>query len=126
MRGHEPVIAMRRRRQAPMAVRLHVGGDLPEALWRDWPTFTGTAQVHIPDSDNLERLDLRFVVGLLVWVDAHDEARMLAVEDAVKRAGACRVLSALLGPIDGMPEHPMNIETKAMRDTREGGFTWQQ
>lgn len=126
MRGHEPIVAMRRRRQVPMAVRLHVGGDLHETLWRDWPTYTGTAQVHIPDSDNVERLDLRFVVGLLVWVDAYDEARMLAVEEAVKRAGAARVLSALFGPIEGMPQHPMNVEAKAMRDTRERGFTWQQ
>ena len=53
MRGHEPIVAMRRRRQVPMAVRLHVGGDLHETLWRDWPTYTGTAQVHIPYSDNV-------------------------------------------------------------------------
>lgn len=126
MKGHEPIIAMRQRGRVPAAVRLHLCADLPASLWRDWPTFTTTAQVHIADADNLRRLDLRFVVGLLVWVDGDDAARVVAVEAAVKAAGAARVLAAVFGPVDGMPAHPMNLEVKAMRDTREEGFSWQQ
>lgn len=127
MRGHEAVIAMRQRGRVPAAIRLHVGGDLPASLWREWPDFTSTAQVHIPDEDNVRRLDLRFVVGLLVWVDGWAGAeRVEAVETAVKAAGASRVLTVVFGPIDGMPSHPMNFEAQAMRDTRERGFTWQQ
>lgn len=126
MRGHEAVIEMRQQGRVPQAIRLHVGGDLSAYYWRDWPTYTTTAQVHIPDDDSLGRLDLRFVVGLLVWVDGADADRVEAVEAAVKGAGASRVLTAVYGPIAGLPGDPENLEIKAMRDTREKGFTWQQ
>lgn len=82
MRGHEHIIAMRKAGQTPEWVFLN---DLPCAT--DWAEFGEHATVSTYD-DNVERLDLRFLVGLKVAISATSEKRAMALYESVKAFGA--------------------------------------
>jgi hypothetical protein len=91
MRGHLPILAMRRAGLTPTMVTL---SDYPTETWswRDWPEDSAHAQVEIDAKDSLPRLDLRYVVGLTVIVDGHNANRVNALGDAAELAGASRVI----------------------------------
>jgi hypothetical protein len=67
----------------------------PSWTWRDWPQWTNHAQVLIEDRDSVALLDLRFLVGLMVFVQGNDRARVQAVASACAAAKAARVIAAL-------------------------------
>lgn len=69
MRGHDELIAMRIRGEHPKAVNIC---DFPVKL--DWAEFGECPTVCVSD-DYVVNLDLRFVFGMIVHIDGHDEAR---------------------------------------------------
>lgn len=96
MRGHQPLIDMRRAGKAPRSVFVDAFEDHSQA-WRDWPTVNPAApQIEILPTEMLSGLDLRFVVGLIVILTGHDAARVAKVREACFEAGATRVVSAVL------------------------------
>lgn len=63
-------------------------------MWSGWeaePNPAG-AYVELAEGESIERADLRFVVGLTVWVDAFDAERKRALWDACIAHGAARVV----------------------------------
>ena len=95
MRGHLPILAMRRAGLRPTMVTM---SDFPTETrcWRDWPEETAHAEVEIDRTDTPARLDLRYLVGLTVMVYGYNAGRVHALGDAAKRAGAARVLRIVL------------------------------
>ena len=93
MRGHEPLLAMRRRGMRPQHVTFTAGPPMPGAgHWSRVPELLPFAEVSVEDRDNPDALDLRFVVGLPVVVDiGHDVGRMRRLVLACEAAGARRV-----------------------------------
>jgi hypothetical protein len=70
MRGHHELIEMRRNRKAPRMVFLN---DYPcETTWFENP---GDAVTICTTGDDLETIDLRFLVGLRVSVSSPSEKR---------------------------------------------------
>jgi len=82
MRGHEPLIAMRKAGRRPACVFLN---DF--LCQTDWPQYGDSATVSI-HGDAPETLDLRFLVGMTVSVLATDENRARTILEACKAAGA--------------------------------------
>lgn len=116
MRGHLPLISMRRQRAVPQAVFVDVDID-PFEQWRTWPTETPNhAHLLVEAVDAPRRLDLRCVVGLTVIVTGFDDARVEAVFEACRSAGAARVIGAS-GPIVA----PGVVRTTWDSDTAEYG-----
>lgn len=92
MRGHLPLIAMRRNGLTPGLVSL----ELVPALTRssaDWSTWTTFPCIEVPDGESIRRLDLRFVAGLPVCTSGKDPERLRALHDACVAHGAKRVVS---------------------------------
>ncbi len=86
MRGHEKLIEMRKAGKRPAIVFLN---DFP--CRTDW-FETGDKHVTVSvDGDNLDRVDLRFLVGLTVSASSFDESRAKAMFAACKKAGAAVV-----------------------------------
>ena len=100
MRGHEPLIAMRRSGVRPGCVFIDVG--IPGDLWREWPDHSpGRAIVSVEAGDMLSGLDLRWVVGMTVMVEGHPASRVEAIRDRCIAEKALRVVSTVVR--DGMP-----------------------
>lgn len=106
MRGHQPLVAMRKAGKLPASVWFEV--DSGEA-WRNWPQYLGinwarfpgkigSADVLIEPDDSIPRLDLRFVVGMTVHAQGVDARRVHQLHDACVQAGAKRVLSSVMTP----------------------------
>lgn len=96
MRGHEPIIAMRKRGVKPATVFIDTFED-PAKSWRLWPTVDQSLpQVEVLDADMLSGLDFRFLVGLRVVVTGHDARRVKAICSACMDAGAARVVTAAI------------------------------
>ena len=93
MRGHEQLIDVRRRRYVPKTVQIWAGTDALKG-WADWNGNSAHAEVEIQDSEPLSSLDLRFCVGLVVFVTGTDPFRVAAIHAGCLAAGAARVLSA--------------------------------
>lgn len=110
MRGHDSIIAMRRRRVSPTCVWFTVADACD--VWRDWPSWTAHGQVWVEPGDSVPLLDLRFVVGLECWVDGTDERRVLQLHEACVQAKASRVLTAIQGQ-----DHRGRPSTVRMLDT---------
>lgn len=92
MRGHEALIELRRvHRKTPGFVFID-----------DFPTVPGLREppsdlaVICTDGDDIGLLDLRFLVGLRVMVQSHDEARARALFERCKTTGATFVGACLL------------------------------
>jgi hypothetical protein len=93
MRGHEEIAAARRTGAVPALVWVttdgyNVGFTRLKALgfWpADW--------IEIEARDNLQRMDLRCVVGLRVNVSGFDERRVGAAARALQGAGAVQVIA---------------------------------
>lgn len=99
MRGHEPIIAMRRRGVRPASVWLTDAPPpkpLADGTRLDWWAFGKIlpAEVSIEPGDHPLRTDLRFVVGLRVHVMLDDPERMHAFVQACRDAGAAQVFGA--------------------------------
>ncbi len=92
MRGHEALLAMRRKGYSPQWVFIDTWAD-PLGFWGCWPVETPhRASVEVHDADMLSGLDFRFVVGLQVLVMGEKLARLQAIAEACKEAGAKRVV----------------------------------
>lgn len=117
MRGHEPLLTMRRRGFVPHSVTLltTLGYDRWVARWPaetpQWP------EIEIAPDETPERLDLRFVVGLPVHVVGHDEVRVERVARCAAAAGAGRVIATVF---DG---HGPSSGVIRITDT-QGALTW--
>lgn len=124
MRGHEPILALRRRGLRPSSVWLSdapLPRPLPCGTRLDWWAFRepGPAEVCIEPADNPQRLDLRFLFGLPVHVLLDDPERMRALVDAAQRAGAARVFG---GSHDFNPRRQRAEETAFAAWTKEAGW----
>lgn len=98
MRGHEPLLAMRRRGIRPVSVDLRTSAGKPLDWWA-WREVQGLPDVVIEPGDVPESLDLRFVVGLQVTVCCDGQAeRLKRLVLACEAAGAPRVLGYLHRP----------------------------
>lgn len=96
MRGHEPLLALRRKGLKPRMVFIDAFEDSDNS-WRDWPTNDPThPQIEVLADDSIAGLDFRFVVGLTVMVTGHDKARVNAIRGACIDAGAKRVVAAFI------------------------------
>jgi len=99
MRGHERLVALRRRGIRPPSVWL-VDSPPPQPLADgtrlDWWAFTKPqpVEVSIDAADSPQRADLRFVVGLTVHVTIAEPQRMRAWVKACSDAGAARVFGS--------------------------------
>jgi hypothetical protein len=90
MRGHEPLLAMRRRGLCPVRVHLDIAARRP-IDWHVWRESQAEADVVVDPTETPELLDLRFVVGLLVFVTGAEPARVKRLVLAAESAGADRV-----------------------------------
>ena len=94
MRGHEALLAMRMRGAAPDDIHIDT---VPNGLWRDWPEWNARhAHILIEPHENVALLDLRFVVGLLVFVEGELVGRVRDVAKACADAQARRVICFVL------------------------------
>ncbi len=83
MRGHEKLIAMRRIGKRPEIVFLN---DFQcKTDWFETGDRHVTVCVH---GDNIQRADMRFLVGLKVSAVSEDPKRAVELFEACKRAGA--------------------------------------
>ena len=77
-----------------MSVMFAVDDDDYPGMSRHWPEGnSGIAWVWVQPQDPVNRLDLRFLVGLNVQVCGLADERVIDVAEAAKRAGAKQVLS---------------------------------
>jgi hypothetical protein len=88
MRGHQPLIAMRHRGVVPDAVFV----ETDDLDLRRLPVDPVHLDLHITPSDNLNRLDLRCLVGLKCFVCGTNTERVQAVAQACRQAQASRVI----------------------------------
>jgi len=94
MRGHEPLIAMRKAGFVPDWIFIDMGEDALES-WRDWPTMNNRrASILIEPKDR--HFDFRFAIGLPCYVAGEDMDRVHAVRDALIEAKAARVIASVL------------------------------
>lgn len=89
MKGHEPIIAMRRNGIAPKIVFVN---DFPDVCAKDWHLHGDHATVSV-DGDAVGVLDLRFLIGLMVSITGSTETRAKALAEKAKDAGATTVAS---------------------------------
>lgn len=92
MRGHEAVIRMREEGKKPIFVFLD---DYP--CDTDWFETGFHANVCV-DGDDIQSLDLRFLVGLSVSVSSHDESRAKALFEACKAVDVDRMAACHIKP----------------------------
>lgn len=102
MKGHDRVMAVRAKGRVPrFGVDVQLGEHAP---WFDWweERFPESAHVWIEPSDRVHRLDMRFVVGLMVAVHAcgSDEAeRAIEVAHRCAECGSSRAVAMCGGQI---------------------------
>lgn len=94
MRGHEPLIKMRMSGKAPQAVFID---DHKSLNCNDWHLFGDMPTVCV-DGDNLQDIDFRFAVGLIVNISSFSEQRAKALFSIAKHAKARVVTSCVLIP----------------------------
>ena len=86
MKGHEKLIAMRLKGKKPEIVFLN---DFPcKTDWFETKDRHVTVSIH---GDDIQRADLRFLVGMTVSATSEDETRARELLEACKRAGAAVV-----------------------------------
>ena len=96
MRGHEPLLSLRRKGLKPSMVFIDLFEDSDNS-WRDWPNNDPRhPQIEVSDDDSIAGLDFRFVVGLTVMVTGHDKPRVHAIRGVCIDAGAKRVVAAFI------------------------------
>ena len=90
MKGHEGIIKMRQQGYAPRIV--HIDDYDFESPLIDWQQYDHAPTVCM-NKDVLEMLDLRFLVGLNVFISSGTEERAKKLFDLCKKAGAKMVSS---------------------------------
>jgi hypothetical protein len=85
MKGHEGIIKMRQQGLAPVMISLD-DFRFPSPL-TDWEEYGAQPTVCV-HKEPIERLDLRFLVGMKVSITSHTEDRAKRLFDACKAAGA--------------------------------------
>jgi hypothetical protein len=83
MRGHEKLIELRKSGVRPSIVFLN---DFP--CKTDWFEDGDKHVTVCVDGENLDRVDLRFLVGLTVSATSYDESRAKALMTVCQKAGA--------------------------------------
>lgn len=91
MQGHQTLVAARQRGRKPAAVNLHIAAE--------WPCKPGVFdmpahEVFVTPAESARRVDLRFLVGLDVFVTApeNEGAAVLPWCQACVAAGAAQVI----------------------------------
>ena len=100
MRGHEPLLAMRRAGKQPMHVELEISTRRP-IEWHAFAELQKFPDVVVEPAESPELLDLRFCVGLLVFVRGEEPERVRRLVLAAESAGASKVFgfaSRQVGP----------------------------
>ena len=122
MIGQDQIIAVRMAGGAPKSVSLSL---FPIKRWviNQPPCPDVCMFVEVDDKDRLERLDLRFLVGLVVRVQGYEENRVAGLLGASMRAGAARALGSVFKP-PKVPGYSPEVILKMM-DT-DGVLVWQQ
>jgi hypothetical protein len=118
MRGHEAIIAMRQRRQAPAIVWVGDKGD------ENWHRYSdASACVVINNSERLEQLDLRWGVGLNLRMSFPSGGRAQAAFDAFCKVKPQRVICTAFEQTTkhGRPD----FEVVEMMDS-DGVITWRK
>lgn len=114
MKGHDAIIAMRQRRQAPAWVWISETGD-------DWGKFNDAMPtVVIEKTERLEALDLRWCVGLNLSIAAVGD-RAKQIVDAFKKYKPKRIICTTFDKIDGF----MPFGVTEITDTDEV-MTWRR
>lgn len=107
MRGHEPLIAWRKRGVRPHLVRVETD-PMPWRDWANWPEWSAVPMVEVEQQDAIHRLDLRCMVGLPVLVCGADRSRLLEMVSALRAAGASRVIA-----LQDQSDEPLRLDTAA-------------
>lgn len=95
MKGHLPLIAMRRQGARPDVVFVETEGDSLKS-WMRWPDVSPRfPHVLVEPDDSVARLDLRFVVDLTVFVAGEAKDRVHRVAQRCQQAGAARVIACV-------------------------------
>ena len=97
MRGHEPILAMRKRGKRPAIVFLNDFACPKEMDWAEYGEHA-TVDVH---ADQPEQIDLRFLIGMRVSISAEDEGRARRFVQACKDAGAVLIGVCVVQRIGG-------------------------
>ena len=106
MRGHLPLVAMRRRGLLPTSVFILADGcEDTLRQWSDWHQFEPRIpHVEIdPRTDSPARLDLRFLRGVPlvhVWTDGEHREHGIALMHACVDHGVGRVFGAVLHDVN--------------------------
>lgn len=123
MRGHESLLKMRMAGKAPRSVWVSL---FPLQKWvLDWASNRETAadaEIMVEDTDAINRLDLRCLVGLdPVYVNGPEGEQTKRLADACIQAGAKRVLASYFAW-----NHPEHVRLVRMTETTsEGVRQWQ-
>lgn len=96
MRGHLPIIAMRRRGIRPLAVWFSV--DEPDPRSADWHQADDEVAVEVLPVDGIGSLDLRFIVGVTAIIQGSNRGRCEAMHHACRAAGAAKVVTHVSQP----------------------------
>jgi len=111
MRGHEPIIALRRRNQRPDGFIDVLLQAMPRrADWAQQEFCRG--KVFVEPSDAIERLDLRFFVGCDVMVDGEDPERVERLYTALERHKARRVIANCGRVVNGQGRLDFILDTQ--------------
>jgi len=100
MRGHEPILAMRKAGKRPVVVFLN---DYPCPGELEWNEYGEHATVEVC-GDQPELLDLRFLVGMRVSISAETVDRAERLMQACKDAGAELVGAGVVEVVNGRHE----------------------
>jgi hypothetical protein len=85
MKGHEEIIKLRQQGLAPVLINLDdFGFPSPLTEWNEYGSQPSVC-VH---NEAIERLDLRFLIGMKVSVTSYSEDRAKRLFNACKEAGA--------------------------------------
>mgnify|MGYP003387064382 CR=1 FL=1 len=104
MRGHLPLIAMRRKGFRPATAVLEFGPlSWFSANWHRDAIVKSGAHIDIEDADNVQTLDFRFVIGMVVMISGEQRDRVVLAHQACRNAGAAKVISHVQRPT-GKPD----------------------
>jgi hypothetical protein len=117
MRGHEPLLQMRRSGLRPRTVTLLTAPGWDRWV-SNWPAVCPEfPELEIAPDETPERLDLRCLIGLPVHVLGTDEARVERIAKCAMAAGAQRAMGSVFRA-DGP-----GLDLIRMTDT-EGAVIW--
>lgn len=114
MRGHLPIVTMRRAGYRPAVVFAEVSDTEPAAArnWhRDHPTI---AMVWLEPADSVQRLDLRMLRGLVVGITAEPQQR----ERALQFLAAVHAVGAMVSV--AWIDHGREVETITPQEAEHG------